>query len=333
MIGARRAMAAAGREVPLQVQVTMETTGRMLLGTEIGAALTALDALRPDVIGLNCATGPAEMSEHLRHLAAARPHADLVPPQRRPAVASSTASMHYDLTPEAARRAPRPLRRPSSASTSSAAAAAPRPSTCAAVVERCRGPRRRRPARPMHEPGATSIYSPVPVRAGHLVPHHRRAHQRQRLEEVPRGDARGRLGHLRADGQGAGQGGRPRARRVRRLRRPRRHRRHGRARPPLRHPGRRVPLVLDSTEPPVIEAGLQRLGGRAILNSANLEDGEAAGSRLDRVFMRWPASTAPPSSACSSTRRARPATSSGSCGSPTASTTSPSSATASSPAT
>ena len=44
-----------------------------------------------------------------------------------------------------------------------------------------------------------------------------------------------------------------------------------------------VPLVLDSTEPPVIEAGLQRLGGKAILNSANLEDGEAPGSRFDRV--------------------------------------------------
>jgi 5-methyltetrahydrofolate--homocysteine methyltransferase len=44
-----------------------------------------------------------------------------------------------------------------------------------------------------------------------------------------------------------------------------------------------VPLVLDSTEPPVIEAGLQRLGGRAILNSANLEDGEDEGSRFDRV--------------------------------------------------
>ena len=44
-----------------------------------------------------------------------------------------------------------------------------------------------------------------------------------------------------------------------------------------------MPLVLDSTEPQVIEAGLQRLGGRAILNSANLEDGEAPGSRFDRV--------------------------------------------------
>jgi 5-methyltetrahydrofolate--homocysteine methyltransferase len=45
-----------------------------------------------------------------------------------------------------------------------------------------------------------------------------------------------------------------------------------------------VPLVLDSTEPPVMEAGLQWVGGRAILNSANLEDGEHEGSRLDRVF-------------------------------------------------
>ena len=56
-------MAAAGRRVPLQVQVTIELTGRMLPGTEIAAALTALDAMAVDVIGLNCATGPAEMGE------------------------------------------------------------------------------------------------------------------------------------------------------------------------------------------------------------------------------------------------------------------------------
>ncbi|MET0879938.1 MAG: homocysteine S-methyltransferase family protein, partial [Acidimicrobiales bacterium] len=67
MIAARRAMAAQGREVPLQVQVTIELTGRMLPGTEIGGALAAIDPLRPDVIGLNCATGPTEMGEHLRH--------------------------------------------------------------------------------------------------------------------------------------------------------------------------------------------------------------------------------------------------------------------------
>src|SRR5262245_9575375 len=51
IVGARRAMAASGRTVPLQVQVTMELTGRMLPGTEMGAALATLEALKPDVIG------------------------------------------------------------------------------------------------------------------------------------------------------------------------------------------------------------------------------------------------------------------------------------------
>src|SRR5580658_9621515 len=68
VIGARRAIAATGAAVPLIVQVTIETTGAMLLGSEIGAALTALEPLGVDVIGLNCATGPGEMSEHLRYL-------------------------------------------------------------------------------------------------------------------------------------------------------------------------------------------------------------------------------------------------------------------------
>ncbi|MGH2685505.1 MAG: homocysteine S-methyltransferase family protein, partial [Actinomycetota bacterium] len=66
--GARRAMRRLGRSVPIQLQVTVETTGRMLVGSEIGAALTSLAPLQPDVLGLNCATGPREMTEHLRHL-------------------------------------------------------------------------------------------------------------------------------------------------------------------------------------------------------------------------------------------------------------------------
>src|SRR3954470_645307 len=66
MIACRRAMKATGIEVPLQLQVTMENTGRMLIGTEIGAALTALEAMRPDIFGINCAPGPPEMHDHLR---------------------------------------------------------------------------------------------------------------------------------------------------------------------------------------------------------------------------------------------------------------------------
>ena len=61
-------MRALGLDVPVLVNVSIETNGTMLLGSEIGAALAALEPLGIDVLGLNCSTGPAEMSEHLRHL-------------------------------------------------------------------------------------------------------------------------------------------------------------------------------------------------------------------------------------------------------------------------
>jgi 5-methyltetrahydrofolate--homocysteine methyltransferase len=57
-----------GRPVALQVQITLEATGTMLLGSEIGAALAVLEVFQPDVIGLNCATGPAEMNDAVRFL-------------------------------------------------------------------------------------------------------------------------------------------------------------------------------------------------------------------------------------------------------------------------
>ena len=125
------------------MQVTIELTGRMLLGTEIGAALTALDAMRPDVIGINCATGPAEMGEHLRHLGQhSRMPIACLPNAGLPSVVDG--KMHYDLTPDAAGRAPEPVRRASSACRSSAAAAAPPPSTSPPSSTRCRTSRPRR---------------------------------------------------------------------------------------------------------------------------------------------------------------------------------------------
>ena len=57
-----------GRRVALQVQITLEASGTMLLGSEIGAALAVLEAFQPDVIGINCATGPAEMNDAVRYL-------------------------------------------------------------------------------------------------------------------------------------------------------------------------------------------------------------------------------------------------------------------------
>jgi len=66
--GAKRAMVDAGTRRPLMVHVTVETTGTMLVGTDIAAATAIIDALDIDILGLNCATGPQEMSEHLRYL-------------------------------------------------------------------------------------------------------------------------------------------------------------------------------------------------------------------------------------------------------------------------
>jgi 5-methyltetrahydrofolate--homocysteine methyltransferase len=63
------AMRKAGKRLPVTVQVTLQESGTMLLGTEIGAALTTLEPYDIDVIGLNCATGPAEMNEAVRYLA------------------------------------------------------------------------------------------------------------------------------------------------------------------------------------------------------------------------------------------------------------------------
>ena len=100
IVAANRAMAETGRQLPLFVQVTMEQTGTMLLGSEIGAALNMIESF-PSVtaFGLNCATGPVEMAQHVRFLGqnstrpiAVQPNAGLPMMERGQAV--------YKLSPE-----------------------------------------------------------------------------------------------------------------------------------------------------------------------------------------------------------------------------------------
>jgi 5-methyltetrahydrofolate--homocysteine methyltransferase len=67
--GFERLFAEIGRRVAVQAQVTLDTSGRMLLGTDIASAMTTLEALPIDVIGLNCSTGPEHMREPIRYLA------------------------------------------------------------------------------------------------------------------------------------------------------------------------------------------------------------------------------------------------------------------------
>src|SRR5919109_4475996 len=70
LAGVFDAMRTTGKRLPVTAQVTLEATGTMLLGTEIGAALTALEPYEVDIIGLNCATGPREMNDAVRFLGA-----------------------------------------------------------------------------------------------------------------------------------------------------------------------------------------------------------------------------------------------------------------------
>src|SRR5258705_6921760 len=68
LTGFERLFAELGRRIPVQTQITLDVSGRMLLGTDIASALTTLQAMRVDVVGLNCSTGPEHMREPVRFL-------------------------------------------------------------------------------------------------------------------------------------------------------------------------------------------------------------------------------------------------------------------------
>ncbi|MEX2985117.1 methionine synthase [Streptomyces sp. C36] len=279
VVGARRAMTAAGVDLPLLVQVTVETTGTMLLGSEIGAALTALEPLGIDMIGLNCATGPAEMSEHLRYLSRhARTRVSAMPNAGLPVLGRNGA--HYPLSPAELADAHETFVREYGLSLVGGCCGTT-PEHLRQVVERVRDltPSERAP-RP--EPGAASLYQTVPFRqdTSYLAIGERtNANGSKKFREAML-DARwddcvemareqiregAHLLDLCVDYVG----------------------RDGVA-DMAEIAGRfatasTLPIVLDSTEPAVIRAGLEKLGGRAVINSVNYEDGDGPDSRFARI--------------------------------------------------
>ncbi|MFE0642354.1 homocysteine S-methyltransferase family protein, partial [Streptomyces sp. NPDC058877] len=161
VVGARRALDWVGVDLPLIVQVTVETTGTMLLGSEIGAALTALEPLGIDMIGLNCATGPAEMSEHLRHLSRhARIPISVMPNAGLPVLTSDGA--HYPLSPTELADAQEQFVREYGPSLVGGCCGTT-PAHLREIVERVRGAAVL-DRRPVSEPGASSLYAHVPFR-------------------------------------------------------------------------------------------------------------------------------------------------------------------------
>ena len=85
-------------ELPIMISITMETTGTMLVGSDIASALTILEPYNIDILGLNCATGPVQMKEHIKYLAENSPFAiSCIPNAGLPENIGGVA--HYKLTP------------------------------------------------------------------------------------------------------------------------------------------------------------------------------------------------------------------------------------------
>ncbi|MFD3961285.1 MULTISPECIES: methionine synthase [Streptomyces] len=279
IIGARRAMDALGIDVPLICSLAFETTGVMLLGSEIGAALTALEPLGIDLIGLNCSTGPDEMSEHLRYLARhSRTPLMCMPNAGLPVLTKDGA--HFPLGPDGLADSQELFVRDYGLSLIGGCCGTT-PAHMKVVVERAQGltPPEREP-RP--EPGAASLYQHVPFRqdTAYLAIGERtnangsKKFREAMLEarwddcvEMARDQIREGAHMLDLCVDYVGRDG---------------------VADMTELAGRfatasTLPIVLDSTELDVLRAGLEQLGGRAVLNSVNYEDGDGPDSRFAQV--------------------------------------------------
>ena len=285
VLGSRRAMTQTGRHIPVFTHVTVETTGTMLLGSEIGAALTAIEPLGVDMIGLNCATGPAEMSEHLRYLSRqARIPVSVMPNAGLPLLGAGGAE--YPLQPEELAEAlsgfiaafglslvggccgttPEHIRQ-----------------VAAAVAPFNEGTARRGERRVTYEPSVSSLYSAVPFAqdASVLVIGERTnangskafreamiAEDYQKCLDIAKDQTRdgAHLLDLCVDYVGR-DGVADMTALASRL-----------------ATASTLPIMLDSTETPVLRAGLEHLGGRCAINSVNYEDGDGPESRFHKTM-------------------------------------------------
>ncbi|MCD1570480.1 methionine synthase [Agromyces mediolanus] len=294
--GCKQAIVARGIRLPILVEVTVETTGTMLMGSEIGAALTALEPLGVDAIGLNCATGPAEMSEHLRHLAKHSPvPVACMPNAGLPVLGADGA--HYPLTPAELATAHEQFVREFGLALVGGCCGTT-PEHLAAVVERLRSDAPTGAAaatdasapvvgeasrRPRIEPGVASLYQHVPFDqdAAYLAIGERtnangsKAFREAMLEgryedcvEIAKQQTRVGAHLLDVCVDYVGRDGVADIREiVSRL-----------------ASASTLPLVVDSTEPAVIAAGLELIGGRPVVNSVNYEDGDGPASRFGRIM-------------------------------------------------
>jgi 5-methyltetrahydrofolate--homocysteine methyltransferase len=278
--GCRQAISEADRDIMLIAQVTVETTGTMLLGSEIGAALNTLEPMGIDLIGLNCATGPTEMSEHLRYLSKnAKIGISVMPNAGLPVLGANGAS--YPLGPEELAIALDGFIDEYGISLVGGCCGTT-PQHLSAVVNKVGG-KKIHTRTPKLDPGASSLYQYVPFRQDqtYLAIGERtnangsRAFRDALLDEdwekcveIARDQIRDGAHMLDLSVDYVGRDG---AADMSQL-----ASRFATA--------STLPIVLDSTEPAVLKAGLEHLGGRCVINSVNYEDGDGPTSRFAKIM-------------------------------------------------
>ncbi|WP_412769032.1 methionine synthase [Micromonospora zamorensis] len=280
VVGSKRAMAELGRSVPIICHVAVETTGTMLVGSEIGAALAAIEPLGVDLIGLNCSTGPAEMSEHLRYLSQhSRIPLSVMPNAGLPVLTADGA--YFPLTPvELAEALERFITEYGVGLVGGCCGTTPE--HIRVLSERLHGATA--PARePRHEAGVSSVYHPVPFAQDAsvlMVGERTNANGSKAFRDAMlAGDWRACVEIARSQARDGSHlldlcvdyVGRDGTQDMREL--------AGRF-----ATASTLPIMLDSTEPAVVEAGLEMLGGRCVVNSVNFEDGDGPDSRYARVM-------------------------------------------------
>ncbi|MEU8165504.1 methionine synthase [Micromonospora sp. NPDC049004] len=280
VVGSKRAMAELGQQVPIICHVAVETTGTMLVGSEIGAALAAIEPLGVDLIGLNCSTGPAEMSEHLRYLSQhSRIPLSVMPNAGLPVLTADGA--YFPLTPvELADALERFITEYGVGLVGGCCGTTPE--HIRVLAERLHGVTA--PARePQHEAGVSSVYHPVPFAQDAsvlMVGERTNANGSKAFREAMlAGDWRACVEIARSQARDGSHlldlcvdyVGRDGTQDMREL--------AGRF-----ATASTLPIMLDSTEPNVVEAGLEMLGGRCVVNSVNFEDGDGPDSRYARVM-------------------------------------------------
>ena len=269
------AMAAEGVDVPLLVSVTIEKgLNTMLLGSEVGAALTSLAPLGIDALGLNCATGPDDMREHVRALADRSPlPISVIPNAGIPRMVDGVAE--YPLTPAALAEAQREFVDRHGVQLVGGCCGTT-PAHLAAVAEAVAGrqPAQRAAAGTVPEASISSLYAPVPIEQENsflIVGERLNANGSRKFRELMLDEQWDAITQMARDQVREGahaldvcvdyvgrDGAADIAEVVDRL-----------------ATTSTLPLVIDSTETAVIGAALRRLGGRSIINSVNLEDGRA----------------------------------------------------------